>query len=158
MTPLLRVKIDARRREFVRMMERETPLPPYIVDNKAADLDIDPSAFEGAGIFKGIGMAKGDVTSTARVVRQLKDTGRVRESDILVVNSIDPGWTPVFHIISGIVLETGGILSHGSCLAREYCLPAVQLARAMQFIPDRATVTVNGDAGTVRLAEEDVAK
>ncbi|KAL1897445.1 hypothetical protein Sste5346_004183 [Sporothrix stenoceras] len=156
MTPLVRAKIDARRRDFVRMMERETPLPPYIVDNKAADLDADPSAFEGAGIFKGIGTAKGDVTATARVVRQLKDIGRVREGDILVVNSTDPGWTPVFHIISGIVLETGGILSHGSCLAREYGLPAVQLARAMQFIPDGATVTVNGDAGTVHLAEEDV--
>lgn len=152
MTPLLRAKIDARRRDFARMMEREKPLPPYLIDNHAADLDVDPGAIDGV-LFKGIGTAKGDITATARVVRQLKDIGRVREGDVLVVNSTDPGWTPVFHIISGIVLETGGILSHGSCLAREYGLPAVQLARAMQLIPDGAAISVNGDAGTVRLEE-----
>ncbi|CAK7234351.1 hypothetical protein SCUCBS95973_008905 [Sporothrix curviconia] len=152
MTPLLRAKIDARRCDFVKMMERTSPLPPYIVDIRAVDLDSDAST-DGSGVFKGSGTAKGEVTATARVVRQLKDIGRVREGDILVVNSTDPGWTPVFHIIAGLVLETGGILSHGSCLAREYDLPAVQLANAMQHIRDGATVTVNGDAGTVRLTE-----
>ncbi|CAK7221703.1 hypothetical protein SEUCBS140593_004656 [Sporothrix eucalyptigena] len=152
MTPLLRAKIDARRRDFIKMMERVSPLPSYIVDNRAADLDSEATA-DGSGAFKGIGTAKGEITATARVVRQLKDIGRVREGEILVVNSTDPGWTPVFHIIAGLVLETGGILSHGSCLAREYGLPAVQLANAMQHISDGATVTVNGDAGTVRLIE-----
>ncbi len=149
MTPLMRAKIEARRRDFVRMMEREKPLPPYLVDNKAADLDADQNATDG--VYRGIGTAKGTVTATARVVRQLKDIGRVKEGDILVVNSTDPGWTPVFHIISGLVLETGGILSHGSCLAREYGLPAVQLANAMQLVVNSSAVTVNGDAGTVTL-------
>jgi phosphoenolpyruvate-protein kinase (PTS system EI component) len=61
----------------------------------------------------------------------------------------------VFHIISGLVLETGGILAHGSCLAREYGLPAVQLARAMTMIPDGATITVSGDGGTVIVHQEE---
>ncbi|PGH26764.1 hypothetical protein AJ80_01528 [Polytolypa hystricis UAMH7299] len=150
-TPLARAKITARRRDFHRMLKRETPLPLYLVGSAAADLDTSESAADG--VHKGIGTAKGKVTATARVVRQLKDIGRVKEGDILVVNSTDPGWTPVFHIVSGIVLETGGILSHGSCLAREYGLPAVQLGRAMELIPDGASVTVNGDAGTVTVVE-----
>jgi rifampicin phosphotransferase len=75
----------------------------------------------------------------------------VRSGDVLVCNSTDPGWTPVFSVISGIVLETGGMLAHASCLAREYGFPAVQLPGALGRIPDGALVTVDGDTGTVTL-------
>jgi len=59
----------------------------------------------------------------------------------------------VFAVISGIVTETGGLLSHASCLSREYGLPAVQLSKAMKLIPDGATVTINGDTGVVTIAD-----
>jgi phosphoenolpyruvate synthase/pyruvate phosphate dikinase len=78
----------------------------------------------------------------------------VKNREILVTNSTDPGWTPVFLVISGIVLETGGMLAHGSCLAREYGFPAVQVANAMRRIPDGATITVNGDTGEVTILDE----
>ena len=58
---------------------------------------------------------------------RLADMGQVKEGDILVTNSTDPGWTPVFTLLSAIVLETGGMLAHGSLLAREYGFPAVQI-------------------------------
>lgn len=150
-TPLLRAKIDARRRDFVRMLEREVVPPPYLQNRQGLDLDADTDT--GDGVLRGIGTARGTVTATARVVKKLDEVGKVEEGEILVVNATDPGWTPVFHIISGIVLETGGILAHGSCLAREYGLPAVQLPSAMQRIPDGATVTLNGDAGSVTVEE-----
>ncbi|KAB5550005.1 Pyruvate, water dikinase [Coniochaeta sp. 2T2.1] len=152
MKPLTRAKITARRRDFERMLEGAVNQPPYLVNYKGVDLDDLEEVCDG--IVRGIGTAVGSVTARARVVRRLKDVGKVQEGDILVVNSTDPGWTPVFHIISGLVLETGGILAHGSCLAREYGLPSVQVARAMQLIPDGALVTVNGDRGTVTILEE----
>ena len=151
LTPLTKAKIAARRRDFERRLHNESPLPPYLVNSAGTDLDATEEALDG--VHRGMGTAKGTITATARVVRQLKDIGRVKPGEILVVNSTDPGWTPVFHIISGIVLETGGILAHGSCLAREYGLPAVQLARAMQIIPDGSQILVNGDAGTVSVVE-----
>ena len=151
MTALTRAKIDARRRDHHRMLARDVAHPKYIVNNKPVELDITEDLNDG--VLRGIGTAKGNITATARVVKQLKDVGKVKEGEILVVNSTDPGWTPVFHIISGIVLETGGILAHGSCLAREYGLPGVQIASAMQLIPDGATITINGDAGTVVIDE-----
>jgi pyruvate,water dikinase len=152
LTELQRAKITARRRDHHRALARESVTPKYIVNNRGVDLDAVEDL--GDGVLRGTGTARGTVTATARVVRQLKDVGRVREGEILVVNATDPGWTPVFHIISGIVLETGGILAHGSCLAREYGLPAVQIADAMRLIPDGATITLNGDAGTVSILEE----
>jgi pyruvate,water dikinase len=56
-------------------------------------------------------------------------------------------------IIGGLVIETGGMLAHGSCLSREYGLPAVRLAKAMQRIEDGATISVNGDTGEVKVLE-----
>jgi pyruvate,water dikinase len=152
LTPLMRTKITARRRDHHRMLTRDYAPPKYIANNRGQDLDVTEDL--GDGVLRGTGTARGTVTATARVVKQLKDVGRVCEGEILVVNATDPGWTPVFHIISGIVLETGGILAHGSCLAREYGLPAVQIADAMQRIPDGATITLNGDSGSVTVVYE----
>ena len=64
-------------------------------------------------------------------------------------NSTDPGWAPVFSIIGGLVLETGGLLAHGACLSREYGLPSVLLRHAMQRIEDGALITIDGASGVV---------
>src|SRR5690606_36811299 len=95
------------------------------------------------------------VTGTARVVTELKNIGRVKKDEILIVNSTDPGWTPVFTIIKGIVLETGGTTSHGALLAREYGFPGLQLAGALKLIPDGATITLNRDSGTIIIRDEE---
>jgi pyruvate,water dikinase len=95
------------------------------------------------------------VTGTARIVRTQKEIGKVRSGEILVCNSTDPGWTPVFVVVQGVVTETGGMLSHASCLSREYGLPSVQIAGAMELIPDGATITVHGDTGRVTIDDRE---
>jgi pyruvate,water dikinase len=77
--------------------------------------------------------------------------GTLAKGDILVTNATDPGWTPAFLLISGLVLETGGMLAHGSCISREYGIPAVQVTDAMSLIEDGSTIEVNGDTGEVRV-------
>ena len=89
------------------------------------------------------------------MVHSPKEIGRVNTGDILVVNSTDPGWTPVFMVITGIVLETGGLLAHGVLLAREYGFPAVQLERATELIPDGALISVDGNTGIISLLPDD---
>jgi pyruvate,water dikinase len=55
----------------------------------------------------------------------------------------------VFCLISGLVIERGGMLSHGAILAREFGLPCVVgIKHATRLIPHGATVTVDGDRGT----------
>jgi pyruvate,water dikinase len=134
--------------------DRKEQIPPmYLHRNKPADLDRAVEIDDSDGVLRGIGTSRGQVTGTARVVKELKHIGVVKEGDILVTNSTDPGWTPVFLVIKGIVLETGGMLAHGSCLAREYGFPAVQVASAMSRIPDGATISINGDTGEVTLLD-----
>src|SRR5690606_24438555 len=90
-----------------------------------------------------------------RVVRELSQIGTVKKGEILIVHATDPGWTPVFMLITGIVLETGGLISHGALLAREYGLPGVQIPGALELIPDGATITLDGDSGMVIIHDED---
>jgi pyruvate,water dikinase len=96
------------------------------------------------------------VTGRARVLKDMSQIGTLEKGDILVCYATDPGWTPVFLVIGGLVMSTGGVLAHGSCLSREYSLPAVVVPEAMTRIPDGVTVTLNGDLGTVEIHAEDV--
>jgi phosphohistidine swiveling domain-containing protein len=150
---LTRAKIAGRRQAWDRFARREQAPPAYVHRRRPAAIG-QVDLVEGS--MQGVGTSRGKVTGTARIVKELKDIGRVSSHEILVVNSTDPGWTPVFLVISGIVLETGGILAHGSCLAREYGFPAVQLPDAMTLIPDGATITIDGDTGAVTI--DDVAE
>lgn len=149
-TELTHAKIAGRRANFVRVLNRQARLPKYIRDGRPVTFGSD-----AAGGLTGVGTSRGQVTGRARVVLRLTDIGQLKEGDILVTNSTDPGWTPVFTLLSGIVLETGGMLAHGSLLAREYGFPAVQLADATQLIPDGSTITVNGDTGQIIILQEE---
>jgi pyruvate,water dikinase len=154
---LAKAKLEARKRNFDRIDKGEGTNPMYLVRGRDADLDFDGSAQEDLpdGTFRGIGTSGGVVEGTARVVKELTDIGRVKHGEILVTNSTDPGWTPVFLVINAIVLETGGLLAHGSCLAREYGMPAVQLAKGMQLIPDGARIRIDGDKGMIEILDID---
>jgi pyruvate,water dikinase len=148
---LTKAKIAARRRDFQRFYNREASLPMYLQRGRPAQFGMTQDL--AAGVFQGTPTSRGTTIGTARVVKRLKDIGRVNAGEILVCNSTDPGWTPVFLIIAGIVTETGGINSHASCLSREYGFPSIQLESAMQLIPDGATITVEGDTGIVQLVD-----
>jgi rifampicin phosphotransferase len=146
MTRLIKAKIAARMRDFDRVNDKVVSVPLFL--RRGLPCNIDKPVY-GEGVLRGTATSRGVVTGTARVVKSLGEIPRVRKGEIIVVNATDPGWTPVFMIIKGIVLETGGMLAHGSLLAREYGFPAVQIEDAMQHIPDGATITVDGDAGVV---------
>lgn len=150
-TDLVRAKIAGRRYNFDRV-DKEFQAPPYIRGGVYLDLDAAPPSGESEdGVFRGQGTSRGTITGTARIIRTQREIGEVKEGEILITAATDPGWTPVFLVISGLVLETGGMLAHGSCISREYGIPAVQLADAMTLIPNGATISVNGDTGEVRI-------
>ncbi len=71
---------------------------------------------------------------------------------MLVTRQTDPGWGAVFPLISGLVMERGGMLSHGAIIAREFGIPSVVgIADATSLVPHGAEVEVNGDLGTLRV-------
>ena len=103
-----------------------------------------------------VGMATCGLASGAEAVyRALTEEVEKRGLDILVTRATDPGWTPVFPLVSGLVTEVGGQLSHMAIIAREYGVPAVVNVRdAMRQIQDGTTITVDGTAGEVHLIQD----
>ena len=100
----------------------------------------------------GTGASSGKFRGRARVVHSPRELGHVREGEIMIAPNTDPGWTPVFPLIKGLVLETGGMLSHGAIVAREYGIPAVTgVAGACRRIADGDELEVDGSNGVVRL-------
>ena len=150
---LTRAKVEARMRDWDRFDRKEYAPPMYLHKGQAVDLDTPDDGEEEEGVLRGSGTSSGTVTGTARVIKSLAELGRLKKGEILVCNATDPGWTAGFSLIKGIVTETGGPLAHAACLAREYGLPAAQIERAVQLIPDGATITVDGVAGRVVIVD-----
>jgi phosphohistidine swiveling domain-containing protein len=102
--------------------------------------------------LKGTGCSAGRVTARARVVTTLAECNHLQPSEILVTRSTDPAWTPVLGLVSGVVAEVGGLLSHGAVIGREYGLPTVfNVPGATQIIKTGQMLEVDGTNGTVRI-------
>ena len=102
--------------------------------------------------IKGVGASPGCVNGVACVIHGPEEFGQMRHSDILVAKITTPAWTPLFALASGIVTDVGGILSHGSIVAREYHIPAVLgTGVATERIHSDQSITVDGDNGVVTI-------
>ncbi|KAL3866315.1 hypothetical protein ACJMK2_043622 [Sinanodonta woodiana] len=89
---------------------------------KPIDVDISVSpTFVG----QGMPVSRGIVTGRACVITDISEVGKIHKGDILICLFTDVGWTPYFPLLSGVVTELGGLLSHGAVVAREYGLPCV---------------------------------
>jgi phosphohistidine swiveling domain-containing protein len=102
--------------------------------------------------LKGLGVCGGSTRARAAVLADVTEAHRLRRGDVLVTRQTDPGWGAVFPLISGLVMERGGMLSHGAIIAREFGIPSVVgIADATRLVPHGAEVEVNGDLGTLRV-------
>ena len=80
---------------------------------------------------------------------------RLTPGEILVCPATDPGWTPLFLAAGGLVMEVGGLMTHGAVVAREYGIPAiVGVHEATTRLRSGQRVRVDGSTGRVVLLEE----
>ena len=122
--------------------ERSAPAPP---PRPATPPDAAPGAE-----WQGAAAAPGVAAGPACVLRDPHDGAGMARGDVLVAPSTDPGWTPLFLRASAVVMETGGYLSHGAVVAREFGLPAVvNVPDAMRRIAAGDRLRVDGDRGRV---------
>jgi pyruvate,water dikinase len=107
--------------------------------------DIPEGALAGSPVSAGV------VEGIARVVLDpTKET--LNPGEILVAPFTDPGWTPLFINAAGLVMEVGGLMTHGSVVAREYGIPAVvSVTEATKRIQTGQCVRVHGDGGYVEI-------
>jgi pyruvate,water dikinase len=136
------------KRAIVARRSRELPEPDppdFILGDEPA-----PPPTLHADRLQGLGISPGLVRGRTRVLRSPGEGDRLRPGEILVARATDPGWTPLFSVAGGLVLELGSLLSHGAVVAREYRLPGVaNVQAATKVLVDGTEVTIDGRAGVV---------
>jgi pyruvate,water dikinase len=133
------------------LVKKRIPVPSVIFRDSLQSIGKEPES-EAAEVLPGTGVSKGKVTGIARIIKHPSQIGTLNYGEILVAPTTDPGWTPVFFIVSALVMDTGNILSHGAVLAREYGLPAVvNVPRATEIIEDGQKITVDVEQDKVYL-------
>jgi len=140
-------KTVAERREVYRREQGRRHIPRVLLSD-GTDAETELPAAIGGGI-RGTPASPGIARGIARVI--LSPVGaRLEPGEVLVAPSTDPGWTPLFLTAGALVMEMGGMMSHGAVVAREYGIPAVVgVPDATGRIATGEHVTVDGSAGTV---------
>lgn len=145
----LKKKVMQAKEAYAREMNR-TSIPRMVLNNghtyySAQKLDLNATVLQGmplsAGIYEGL----------VRVVFDPRAT-ELKEGEILVTESTNPSWTPLFATAGALIMEYGGPMSHGGIVAREYGIPAVVgIPSASEKLKDGQRVRVNGETGTVEI-------
>jgi len=150
------------RRELREARKRLHPPPVVPPGHKLRFGPLDASAWETqrrnepvGAILQGFAVSPGQVTAPASVIRSPADFLQMEPGTVLVCPTTTPAWTPLFSQARGLVTDVGGVLAHGSIVAREYGIPAVLgTGIATTRIRSGQTIRVDGDAGTVTLVDE----
>ncbi|MYB17909.1 MAG: hypothetical protein F4Y16_02785 [Holophagales bacterium] len=151
--------LAAERRELREARKRLHPpgtVPPEASEHpsiafKETQARNDPNS----STLRGVPVSPGTVTAPASLIKSPPEFDRMRSGSILVCPMTNPAWTPLFAHASGLVTDIGGILGHGSIVAREYGIPAVVgTGTITQRVTPGQEISVDGDAGVVTLHEE----
>ena len=150
---LLHEKVRHNREEYLREVQRKA-IPRIITSTgetfySAMEDDSDDP-------YRGIPVSPGDCEGTVKVLNHPHESDKLKQGDILVTTATNPAWTPLFLIIGGLIMETGGPISHGSVVAREYGIPAVVGVKdATARFKDGQRVRINGETGLVKILNGD---
>jgi pyruvate,water dikinase len=152
------------RRELREARKRLHPPPVVPPAYKVRFGPFDMSAFETqrrnvpeGTTLRGFAVSPGRVSAPASVIRSPSDFSRMEPGTILVCPTTTPAWTPLFSQARGLVTDIGGVLAHGSIVAREFGIPAVLgTGEASKRIRHGQRITVDGDWGLVLLEPDNI--
>jgi pyruvate,water dikinase len=151
--------LAAERRELREARKRLHPpgtIPPEASQNpgvafKETQVVNDPNS----AVLNGIPVSPGTIEEAASLILNVDEFDKMEPGSILVCPMTTPAWTQLFAHASGLVTDIGGILGHGSIVAREYGIPAVVgTGTGTQRIAHGQRIEINGDGGTIELKEE----
>jgi len=149
-TNKLDYQIISKRKDEYKLYDKLTP--PRVI---TSDGEIITGEYKRENLpaeaIAGLPVSSGMVEGRARVILSMEDAD-LEEGDILVTPFTDPGWTPLFISIKGLVTEVGGLMTHGAVIAREYGLPAVVgVDNATKLIKDGQRIRVHGTEGYIEI-------
>ncbi len=145
--------IATRKRQ--RSLALSLAVPPVLFSDDLEAIGRPPPVTSTDVQLRGVPLSAGVAEAPALVLEQPLSEELPADPYILVCPSTDPAWVPLFVQAKGLVMETGGVLSHGAIVAREFGLPAVaglpgitgalKTGQRLRVDGVHGTVTVLGD-------------
>jgi pyruvate,water dikinase len=138
-----------------RQTELSLEVPPVLFSDDLDAIGRPLPELPGGERFEGVALSAGVTEGPALVLTEPTAAPPGEGGYVLVCPSTDPAWVPLFVRAKALVMETGGVLSHGAIVAREFGLPAVAgLPSVTQRLKTGQVVRVDGGRGTVTIVGE----
>ncbi len=152
--------INLRKQEYKRYENVELPNrfitrgPVYWMSKYLDQSKKETPAKSSSGILTGIGCSPGTIQGKVKVIHSSKDDMQLN-GEILVTTRTDPGWIPLYPMISGLLVERGSLLSHSAIVAREMGIPTiVGIENLTQKLRNGMIVKMNGQNGIIEILKE----
>ena len=147
----VRAMVDGHK-EYMSIVETIDHFPP-VIDSRGKIIRPAPKQ-AGEGELAGDPVSAGKVRGRVVIINYVGEKP-VEEGDVLVAKAADPGWTPLFIKANGILLEVGGMLQHGSLIAREYGKPCIAgIQNLTKLLREGDYIEMDGSTGIVRKMDE----
>lgn len=151
--------VELRKRDFVSMKEKKTDSQVHVRVPVQANMDHAVKmqnrevGDQSQDRWNGLGCSRGQVVGEVKFVQDLNDIQNL-SGKIMLAERTDPGWTPLFALVKGLVIEKGSALSHASIIAREMNLPAViGIPEITQKLKTGDWIEIRGEEGVVVRSE-----
>jgi pyruvate,water dikinase len=142
-------------REARKRLRAPSAIPPEIIGHPSLG-EVEAVNDPGSDTLNGIPVSPGRITAPASLINSPAEFDKMTSGSILVCPMTTPAWTQLFAHASGLVTDIGGILGHGSIVAREFGIPAVVgTSIGTEQIKHGQQITVDGDAGTVTILDDE---
>lgn len=139
-------------KEFYQKEMTRTSIPRMILNNGATYYS-STAIDKNSKTLQGLPLSPGSYEGVIRVVFNPNDT-ELQEGEIMVTESTNPAWTPLFATAGALIMEYGGPMSHGGIVAREYGIPAVVgIPSATDVLRDGQRVRIDGESGVIELID-----
>ena len=142
--------IAGRRLAYDRELRRRQ-VPRVLVSDGRAFYEVVGAETDTGDSITGSPVSPGVAEGIVHVVLDPRGA-QLAPGEILVCPGTDPAWTPLFMAAGGLVMEVGGMMTHGSVVAREYGIPAVVgVHQATLRLKDGQRIRVDGTTGRIAI-------
>lgn len=151
-------EIICERKATMEVESKRTHLPHLIASDGYAyyggSVSSSLNTKEGSNMLCGEPVSPGVYEGRIRIIHDPSKGKQLSHGDILCCHGTDPSWTPLFLSAGALVMEVGGLMTHGSVVAREYGIPAVVgLEKVTERLMTGQLVRVDGSSGTVDILD-----
>lgn len=146
--------VISQRREAYRRELLRRQVPRLLLSDGRAFYEGMRSLSKNDRQLSGSPVSPGSAEGRVRVVIDPRQA-HLQPGEILVCPGTDPSWTPLFLSAAGLVMEVGGMMTHGAVVAREYGIPAVVgVDQATQELVTGQRIRIDGSTGIIELMED----